>query len=353
MSVEERVRLWNSIVRGRRCDGGEWNSILTEFSRIKSQFALERTTFSRERLMTIRKWLDITRNNYSDEDWRTCVTKWYNDNGVGFNEEQKRDVFMIHRGGECECQKNNGGGGGSSSSSRTVLATSSGSSSSSSGSSWSAGTMWSPSCIQGNPDYIAQLYGDLYRNRNRWDVSMEERVRAWNGIYRGHRCDGGEWDSIRTEFNRVKTQFALERTTFSRERLMTIRKWIDITRNNYSDEDWRTTIVKWYNDNGVSFNDEQKRDVFMIHRGGECECQKKNSSNQSSGTVLVAQKQEERRESSGAVVVKKQEQKQQTVAKQEKVVTRVETVVTKETKVSQTTAASSSSSSQTVLKVSG
>lgn len=100
ISWEERIRLWNEIIRGRKLTESEWAKMLTEYQLIKKRFVLSRKAFTREDLSLIRKWMEKRSGRAcSDGEFRSWVTTFYKKNNCSCSKADYNNVTMIRTGG--------------------------------------------------------------------------------------------------------------------------------------------------------------------------------------------------------------------------------------------------------------
>lgn len=100
ISWEERIRLWNEIIRNRKLTESEWKKMLSEYQLIKKRFVLSRQAFTREDLSLIRKWMEKrSGRECSDGDFRSWLTTFYKKNNCSCSKVDYNNVTMIRKGG--------------------------------------------------------------------------------------------------------------------------------------------------------------------------------------------------------------------------------------------------------------
>lgn len=100
ISWEERIRLWNEIIRQQKLTDSEWETIVNEYRQIKSRFVLSREAFAREDLSLIRRWMEKrSSRSCSDGEFRSWITSFYQKNNCSCSKTDYNNLTMIRTGG--------------------------------------------------------------------------------------------------------------------------------------------------------------------------------------------------------------------------------------------------------------
>lgn len=263
MSWEQRVRLWNSIVRGSKLSDSKWSHSWSEFSSVQTTYKVTRTVYTKEVLIVLRRWIEKVRTKFSDKDFQSCLTKYYRANHVDYSDSDIKLIATVKTESNSSRSesRNTRLSVKSSSSSRSSRSTSSRSSS--------------------KVEYFVQMYKDY----NRYDLSIEDRIRLWTSISRGYKCTDGEWKTLLSRLNEAKSSFHVSNTVYNKDILVLIRRWNDRCHKSFSDSQWKTCVTKYYESNHITYSEYDIKVVTWVHSGGSY-TEESNSSSQNTALAV-------------------------------------------------------------------
>lgn len=255
ISWEQKIRLWNAIVRGTKLSDGQWSGYWSKWNSVRTSFKRTRTVYSKEVLTILRRWIERVHVNNSDESFKSCMNSLYSSNHISHSESDMRVVMSV------KSERSSS----SYSESRTQMTVSRSSSSSSSSS--------------------LSFFAQMYKDTNRYDLSIEDRTRLWTSIVRGHKCSDGEWNTYLSKFNKSKTSFRVSKTVWNKDILVLIRRWIDRCHKTFSDSQWQSCTKSFYSSNHISCSQRDFQVITWVHSGGSYT---ESSSSQSSSKQVAA-----------------------------------------------------------------
>lgn len=296
-----------AIVRGNQFTDSEWSGKWTRFNQITSTKRVTRSVFTRETLVYIRRWIERIRVNFSDTKWQSCVTSYYRTNNISFSESDTKNIIMVRRGGKIM---------------ENITTTNTNLSVQRSGEidKYSSSKRW-------------DLYVSMYKNTNRYLLSVEDRIKLWTAVSRGRRCSDSEWNSFLSKINNCKSSFHVSKSVWTKDVLVLVRKWLDRIRHSFSDDRWKSCAMRFYQSNQINYSDYDVKIITYIHSGGSYSESTSSQQNSSQKTVLAASgnKQVEQQDygiSSDSTEVDRTEEVTEETVREEKVTEETETSVT-------------------------